>query len=290
MARAARTWPALLDPLGERGAGAVLGEAARVRHGEHGEADRDEVRFGLVGHGVSRCQEPSGPGDGDPPVGSARPEAFGGAGSRPRSRGRCRRRSRRSPTCGRTCNRGSEASIRTAVSITGATAQAGSNRSFRVFRSQNTSSISDIEARPASAAGATRSAGFEPAEDGAGLHRDAGIDEHDRHRGNGRHRRHALAGALHPRRARVDADRHVGAEAGAESGELRRCVRPSRQIRLRRRSVAAASAEPPPIPAATGQILGEVDAGRRRGCGRERPGSARRRRHRRGCPRAASSR
>ena len=114
---------------------------------------------------------------------------------------------------------------------------------------------------------------LEPAEDAPVSIADAGIDEHQRHRRQRRHRRHPLADPLHPRRARQHADRHVGAETGAERRPAPRMVRPSRQIRLRRRSVAAASAEPPPSPAATGRLLGEVEPDAARDAVRERPGS-----------------
>ena len=61
MARAASSWPAVCDHLGQRVAGLVVGELARIRHRQHGDADGDERAVGVeLGHGPTIAQPAEG--------------------------------------------------------------------------------------------------------------------------------------------------------------------------------------------------------------------------------------
>ena len=93
-----------------------------------------------------------------------------------------------------------------------------------------------------------------------GRDRHTRIDQHRRQRRQRQRRRQDLADAAHQPRARIEADRHVS--AGRARGREERADRRARgRWRVASsRNAAAASAEPPPRPAATGSALSRRNA------------------------------
>ena len=94
----------------------------------------------------------------------------------------------------------------------------------------------------------------QPAENLGCGDRHAGIDQQRRQPRHTGHGLDSLANACHAAGFAIEADRHVGTKRHREGTEVDRLLRDAESAR-RPRIAAAASAEPPPMPDATGRFL-----------------------------------
>ena len=151
--------------------------------------------------------------------------------------------------------------VRSAVSASPIGRRHGEGRPFEIVarrpdRRQQRLGIAD----PASISGMGRAIEnvadlkAERLEDGRRRHRHAGVDQHRGQRSDPERRADRLAGTAHHPRARIEADRHVGARRPGR-GDHGRMIEGRPFSSASRRRAAAASDEPPPIPAATGRRL-----------------------------------
>ena len=217
---------------------------------------------GKVGCGGGRGATPtpqrrrSVPAD-HPPVGTGGSDAPPRPPQRRRRRRTGRSRSGRCRTCGRAGSPGRRESAASSSPITGSSERAGASRSLRLRRSQS---------RPGCAgAGSARrpnSSGRTAANTSAVASGWRGIDQDEIEAGQAGQRLEQLADAAHPGGPAAQADEDVAAQrqgrprpgpalpaAGARAGRSPR-------------KVAAASAEPPPMPDGDRQPLVEPDRGR----------------------------